>query len=247
MTTLTTLPDVNLAFSQIATVMGGTANQPISLSQYYSNLPLTAGVADIPGQGSAISLSSFRGKSKGAPGFIYGSTVLMTRHQGTVDTLLPGKTLSLLFRASRDGFTASAFHAKCNGNANVFVVLKSTTHYVASAYSSVAFTSSGNFVAAPLNSCWLNALESSGGTLSSVKFLNNADAAESICDISTYGPIFGGGFDLMVPNRFDVNPGSCATALTTYKAMTPTSLFGVADFLLSELEVYKAAAPAQSA
>ncbi len=240
---MSSLPLVDLTFSQIRTVMGGAPGTPISLSQYYSNLTLTSGVAGIPVAGSPISLASFRGKSKSAPGFIFASSVLQTRHLSIVESLLglnsvPNKTLTLLYRASRDGFTAAAFHSRCDSFADVFFAMKAPSGHIATGFSSAKWTSSGSFVAASLNSCWLNPLENAAGLPSSTRFFNSADAAESICDLGTYGPIFGGGFDLMVPNRFDVNLCNCASVPTTYKGLTGTTLFGAADFFLNELEVF---------
>ena len=59
---MATLSNVNLSFSQIQAVMGGTV--PISLSEYYSGGTYANGVAGVPASGNAIKLSHFQGKSK---------------------------------------------------------------------------------------------------------------------------------------------------------------------------------------
>ena len=65
MTTITVIPSVTVTFKDIQDVFGGS--DPISLSEYYTNSisGLTTGVEGIPASNNPISLSMFRGKSKG--------------------------------------------------------------------------------------------------------------------------------------------------------------------------------------
>ena len=40
------------------------------------------------------------------------------------------KVGNLLYRATRDGFTASAFHEKCDGKENTITIIKTNGNYV---------------------------------------------------------------------------------------------------------------------
>ena len=51
----------------------------------------------------------------------------------------------LIFKASKDGFTSSAFHSKCDGKGPNIVLVKAKSGQVFGAYVSVAWSSSGNY------------------------------------------------------------------------------------------------------
>ena len=65
MTTITVIPSITVTFKDIQDVFGGS--DPISLSEYYTDSTpgLTTGVTGLPALNNPISLSMFRGKSKG--------------------------------------------------------------------------------------------------------------------------------------------------------------------------------------
>ena len=52
-------------------------------------------------------------------------------------------SLSLLWRATRDGFKAKDFHRLCNDKPNTLLIIKSTTGYIFGGYASLAWSSSG--------------------------------------------------------------------------------------------------------
>lgn len=51
----------------------------------------------------------------------------------------------LLFRATKDGFTAQSFHTKCNDKGATITLVKAKNGGVFGAYATVAWTSSGNY------------------------------------------------------------------------------------------------------
>ena len=51
----------------------------------------------------------------------------------------------LLYRATRDGFTAKAFHSICDGKANTITIIKNNFNYVFGGFASAAWNSSGIF------------------------------------------------------------------------------------------------------
>lgn len=169
------------------------------------------------------------------------STILTTTQlQVAADGLISGATATLLFRASRDGYTSQAFHAACDSQAPLFFVFKASTGYIATAYTSVAFTSIGSYVTATSGTNWLNNLWN-GSTTSTSKFYNTIYTQYSLYDNSSYGPTFGGGHDLYIPNNWNVNGGYTNTP-HSYAGATNTTLFGVySGWTIPEMEVYKIA------
>ena len=56
---------------------------------------------------------------------------------------LNGQTFTLLYRASRDGYTAAAFHSKCDGKINTLIIIRSNTYgNVFGGYANVAWPTS---------------------------------------------------------------------------------------------------------
>jgi hypothetical protein len=53
---------------------------------------------------------------------------------------------NLLYRATRDGFEAQAFHTRCNGKSNTITIIKNNLNYVFGGYASSAWNSSGNYI-----------------------------------------------------------------------------------------------------
>ena len=48
------------------------------------------------------------------------------------------KAIRLLYRATRDGFTHSALHSRCDGKANTVTTIKNNLNYVFGGYASKA-------------------------------------------------------------------------------------------------------------
>ncbi|KAL0229375.1 hypothetical protein GEMRC1_013993 [Eukaryota sp. GEM-RC1] len=66
------------------------------------------------------------------------STILEDESQ--LNSILPNvQSARLLFRASRDGFTAKAFHQRCDGHANALVLLKTTNNNIAGGFQPSSF------------------------------------------------------------------------------------------------------------
>ena len=163
------------------------------------------------------------------------STILNTSTlQNAALTLFPTPS-RLLFRASRDGYTAAAFHALCNGYAPLFIVIRANTGYIATAYTSIAYNSDNTYKSAPVNANWLNNLWN-GSTTSTSKYYNTSTGS-TIYDGSSYGPTFGGGHDLYIPDNFNSNTGY--TNPSTYSLPSNTLLFGnYNSWSVSEMEIY---------
>jgi hypothetical protein len=135
--------------------------------------------------------------------------------------------LKLLYRASRDGFTGSAFHSKCDNKGETFSFVKNE--------------SNGNIFGGYLDKPW----ESKDAYINSSKsFLFSFAAKEkypvksghetygAYCNTS-YGPTYGGGHDFYISGK------SCN--LNSYSYSTPDSskLAGSSSCQCAEIEVFQ--------
>ena len=55
----------------------------------------------------------------------------------------------LLYRATTDGFTAQAFHSKCDGKGNAITIIKNNLNHMFGGYSSSAWNSSKSYINDP--------------------------------------------------------------------------------------------------
>ena len=154
---------------------------------------------------------------------------------------------TLVYRASDHGYTASAFHSYCDGIAPLFIVMRaSNTGYIFTAYTCVPFTSSGGYKYAPAGQNWLNRLLPAG--YQTTKWTNTAQTnAEntSIYDISSYGPTFGGGHDLLIGDNFG-SENTCYANKYGYTHPSGTDLAGTqlpSYFYLMDMEAYALVPP----
>lgn len=197
--------------------------------------------------GSGVVIIKYRRSSALTPSILATSTILGARHQTAFNTLLPGKTATLIFRASRDGWDGGSFHRFCNNIEPIWLVFKSTGNYIATAYTPAAFPTSGygNSVYAsntPAGSVWFNNLENSSGTISTSKYYNTYMPQYTINSRDPIGPVFGFS-DLWIANPMNVPVGSYYYSYSTpyqFPNMTSSTLFGSSQgWTLSEFEVYK--------
>ena len=103
-----------------------------------------------------------------------------------------GKGVDLLFRASRDGHTAQAFHSRCDGKGSTVVIAKTQSGHVIGGYTDVQWTSDGQYKTS--NTSFI--FNITGGRVPiqcHVKDQNNA-----VYHGSGYGPIFGDGNDFLI-------------------------------------------------
>ncbi|KAL0228936.1 hypothetical protein GEMRC1_013556 [Eukaryota sp. GEM-RC1] len=147
-------------------------------------------------------------------------------------------TPRLLFRASRDGYTAANFHSKCDNQANVLVLFKTNTGAIGGGYSTTAFDSSGQYKLSP--GAFLFRLVNSNGA-SPRKFNLKGTTVNDIYCNSGYGPTFGGNHDLYVVNNCQSSNSSCNLG-HTYEG-TYTEFIGGSSFRITDYEVYQLIVP----
>ena len=104
-------------------------------------------------------------------------------------------TLSLLYRASRDGHNAAAFHARCDGKGPTLTALRSANGCVFGGFAAVGWASPGGPVKAP--GSWLFSLVGVRGSRPLRMDLVDANHANAVCHLSDRCA-FGAGHDLRV-------------------------------------------------
>jgi hypothetical protein len=152
---------------------------------------------------------------------------------------------NLLYRASRDGFTASAFHSRCDGIADTVTIIKTNSNYVFGGYTAAKWASSTSLISD--SSAFLFSLRRNG--TSNNHKLPIIKAEYAICGCSDYGPTFGFGYDINIKDRSDIQVGSYSNLGHSYQCPTGYSygnenpkcyLAGTyKGWLTTEIEVYQ--------
>ena len=114
-------------------------------------------------------------------------------------------TGNLLYRATRDGFSAEAFHSKCDGVANTITIIKNNFNYVFGGYASEPWNSSGSYIYD--RNAFLFSLRKYGISQKNDKFLVGS-IGYALYGHSNYGPTFGAGHDLHICDHSNVTIGN---------------------------------------
>ena len=155
-------------------------------------------------------------------------------------------TSTLLYRASRDGYHASAFHAKCDGRARTVTIIKIKNNYIFGGYTSAAWSSTAGFTID--SAAYLFRFRSNGVSTYNkygvITYNQNPWYYYAIYSSSSLGPTFGGYYyygyhyqhDIMTPTRPDVESGSCTK---TSFGVASNVLAGATTWSTSEIEVFQ--------
>jgi hypothetical protein len=111
--------------------------------------------------------------------------------------------IKLIYRASRDGFAASSFHSKFDNISNTVTIIKTTSNSVFGGFTSATLKSSGN---AYDSNAFIFSLRRSGN--SNKERLNVTRPDNAIFSYSSYGPIFGYGYDICTSDSSNTNLNS---------------------------------------
>ena len=109
----------------------------------------------------------------------------------------------LLYRASRDGFTAQDFHSRCDGKTNTITIIKNNLNCVFGGYASASWNSSNQYINDP--NAFLFSLRRDGKSYNDKFTIKKPENA--LHGSSSYGPIFGG-HDILVCNQSNATFGS---------------------------------------
>jgi len=150
-----------------------------------------------------------------------------------------GKRLKwkLLFRATKDGFSAYNFHTKCNNKGTTVVLVKSQMNHVFGGYTEIPWTSNGNY-GNDANS-FIFLLRTSRKGDKPEKFMCK-NTTYSVNHTGSYGPTFGGGHDFYLCDNCNVQNSSYSNYGHSYGGSSDNSkLAGAYNFLVDEFEVFQ--------
>jgi len=143
--------------------------------------------------------------------------------------------LELIYRGSRDGFSAQNFHQHCDEQGPTLVVCKSKAYEkVFGGFTSKSWSPVENYVA------------DQDAFLFSLSNSSKHPITEASCAIfcaSEAGPTFGAGYDLAICSESNIIEGSSSALGMTYKANDNQGdltayLGGASSFMLDEIEVF---------
>jgi len=149
--------------------------------------------------------------------------------------------IKLLYRGSRDGFTARDFHSKCDGKPKTLTVVKAeNSKNIFGGYFEGSWAQSGSYSSLP---SWLFSLVNKYNK--PVKLIPNTSSSNTYVN-GTYGPTWGGGHDLHINNNMQST--SNYSSPSTYRTFAPgysnlgviydnNLLAGASHFKVEEIEV----------
>lgn len=146
----------------------------------------------------------------------------------------------LLYKASRDGFDANAFHTKCNNQGATITIIRSTNGYLFGGYTSTPWLPSNGTYSADSNA-FLFTL-TNPHSIPPTKYPIKPGGANGLYHHVTVGPIFGEGHDLHVVPNSNSAKGSNTSFPYSYTDSTgqgKSTFTGSVNFMTTDIEVFK--------
>jgi hypothetical protein len=159
---------------------------------------------------------------------------------------------ALLWRGSRNGFNAKEFHRRCDSRANTLTLILDTNGNIFGGFTPVKWDSTGSSKCDDSQRSFLFTVKNQH-SIAARKFALKSDKKQSaIYCISSYGPIFGGGYGIYVSDNCAANTSSHAAHFShTYANDTgvdprhsngcSTFFAGSSHFQVKEIEVFEIA------
>jgi hypothetical protein len=158
----------------------------------------------------------------------------------------PNDKWSLLYRGTRDGFGAKAFHSKCDGHSNTLTIVKAKqSSYIFGGFTSVDWEScrEPGELKSDANA-FIFSLTNKDNKPIKMKVDPNQQQYAIRC-YEGYGPVFGR--DIIIDNNANTNMGSCSNLGDCYKhpqyeflgIEAQKFLAGSYHFQLGEIEVFQ--------
>ena len=151
-----------------------------------------------------------------------------------------GQKWELIYKASRDGFDASAFHTRCDNQGPTMTIIRSVTNYLFGGYASVSWAAANNGYISDSNAFIFTL--TNPHNIPPTKYLVNPERiAHALQNSSDYGPVFGG-CDIAVKNNSNSNQSSSFNLPCFYVDTTGqgnNTFTGAAHFTTSDIEVFR--------
>jgi hypothetical protein len=145
----------------------------------------------------------------------------------------------LIYKASRNGFDANAFHTHCNNQGPTMTIIQSNNNYIFGGYTAIGWTSDGSYKNDP--TAFLFTLTNPHNITPTKYPVNPANASKAVNHTSSYGPTFGSGHDLYIVNNSNSSNSSCAfpSGYFDITGKGNATFTGSNSFLVTDIEVFK--------
>jgi hypothetical protein len=138
--------------------------------------------------------------------------------------------LTLLFRASRDGYSSSNFHSKCDGKMNTLILVETTNRRRFGGYTECQWDQNNSYKSGPYSFIF---------SFDNKKIYYSKNGSSSIYGYSDRGPAFGGGHDFYICNGCNSSNSSENMGSSYENDGKKYPLTGSSNFLVSDYEVYQ--------
>ncbi|CAF0958556.1 unnamed protein product [Adineta steineri] len=148
----------------------------------------------------------------------------------------------LIYKATRDGFSASAFHSRCDNKGPTISIIQSNNNYIFGGYTSIAWTSSQKYQND--ETAFLFTLTNPHNIPPTKYTIRSDHTTHAIYDDSRCGPRFGSGTDICIYDSNNSNNFRCSIYPLSYDDTTGKgnkTFTGANWFTISEIEVFKLA------
>ncbi|CAF1636437.1 unnamed protein product [Rotaria magnacalcarata] len=127
-------------------------------------------------------------------------TLLQSQHKKILNQFYHeiSQRWKLIYKGSRDGFHADAFHSRCNNKRATVTIIQSDQNFIFRGYTSVSWISNDGCKTDP--SAFLFTLRNPHNIPPTKYSIKSDKEDEAICHNSSYGPRFGKGADISVRN-----------------------------------------------
>lgn len=165
---------------------------------------------------------------------------------------LSDKKLTLLYRASRDGFQAASFHAKCDNKEKTLTIVNAKSGQIFGGYTNAKWNSQYQNYQSDQNAFIFSLVNNNhkplifGLNQNYIEYYNNNYNYAIYCS-SDFGPGFGSGPDFRISNCSNENTNSSSILGHTYTHSDlsngyinrETILAGSPNFKVAEIEVFQ--------
>ena len=152
--------------------------------------------------------------------------------------------VTLIYRASKDGFSSDSFHSRCDGISNTITIIKTTSNSVFGGFTSTSWSSNNdwNYDA----NAFIFSLRREGKP--NKQRLNVTQPEYAVYSNAMYGPTFGGGYDIYVSENSNSNEYSWSNLGNSYQIPNDLNykgdkaqrvLAGSYNWQTTEIEVYQ--------
>jgi hypothetical protein len=153
--------------------------------------------------------------------------------------------IHLLYRGSRDGFDAEAFHRRCDGHPNTVTLIASTNDCIFGGYTPLVWRSRNMSPPDPSRDSFLFTIKNPYNLPAQIFKQQRQDCA--IRDYGRCGPCFGSGYDLYVGENCQTTNGCWSKLGETYSNVTGILgnrvLTGAEFFTVKDIEVFEVVGP----